>query len=505
MSNQDNSRIAKNTIFLSIRMVVVMVISIFTTRLLLEGLGVKDYGIYNVTIGVVTLCSFLQPALANGIQRFFNFEIGKHNLPRAKNVFNTGVQIQILVSLIFILLCETVGLWYVSNKVVVDPERYNATQIIYQISVLSLVFNMMQVPFMAAVMAHEKMDFFALISVIDAILKLGIAFFLRFANIDHLVLYSFLLLSVTIFNFFVYAWYSMRKFSEIRFQKAISKDLFKPMLSFVGWNLLEKFARVGKDQGINLSLNYYFGPVVNAARGIVSQVTYAFGSLVDSTVTASRPQSIQSYARGEFHRTLHIMYSLSKFIVLMLYVLILPIFLELPYVLHLWLGDNIPDFTIPLLKIGLLTIVVDKLAAPISVVVHATGRMKHFNMVSCVMNIVVVPISVIALMQGVDAVFVYWIIFIMTLFTQIALLFSLRRLIDLSILVYVKEVLVRSAFVVILSFWLPLLIHSIMEEGFLRLAVVLMSSLIIGSVVAFLIGLDESERSVCLSFINRKL
>lgn len=499
----DNSRIAKNTIFLSLRMVVVMVITIFTTRLLLEGLGVEDYGVYNVTIGIVSLCSFLQPAMANGIQRFFNFEIGKNDLTRAKNVFNTGIQIQLIISLAIIVICETLGLWYVMNKLVVAPDRYAATMIIYQISIASLVINMMQVPYMAAIMGHEKMDFFALISVLDAVLKLGIAYSLRFATSDHLVLYGLLLFGVTIFNFIAYALYSVKKFPEIRLHRKVSKELFKPMLSFSGWNLLEKFARLGKDQGINMALNYFFGPVVNAARGVVGQVTYAFGSLVDSTVTASRPQSIQSYARGEYQRTLHIMFSLSKFTLLMLYVVIFPVYLELPYVLHLWLGENVPEFTLPLLNIALITIVVDKLAAPISVVVHATGKMKMFNLASGIMNIAVIPISIIALLQGVDAIFVYWIIFIMTVLTQVVLVLALRKLIEFSISSYLFNVVLRSILVVIVSFWIPWLLHFVMEEGFARLLVVLIASLLFCSIAAYMIGLDASEKAVCKSFINK--
>lgn len=501
----DNSRIAKNTIFLSLRMVVVMVITIFTTRLLLEGLGVEDYGVYDVTIGVVSLCSFLQPALANGIQRFFNFEIGKNDLNRAKDVFNTGVQIQLILALIIVVICETVGLWYVMNKLVVPPDRYEAAIVIYQLAIISLVLSLLQVPFMAAIMGHEKMDFFALVSVIDAVLKLIIAFSLRFIKTDHLIIYGVLLLCVNSFNFFVYSWYTIRKFPEIRLQSNISKELFKPMLSFSGWNLLEKFARLGKDQGVSMALNFYFGPVVNAARGVVGQVTYAFGSLVDSTVTASRPQSIQSYARGEYQRTLHIMFSLSKFTLLMLYVLAFPIYLELPYILHLWLGNNVPDYTLPLLSIALLTIVVDKLASPISVVVHATGKMKLFNIVSGLMNFAVVPISILALVYGADAVFVFWIIFVMTLLTQIILVSTLKKLIVFSVMSYYKDVIFRSILVAVISFWIPLLLHLLLAEGFLRLFVVLIASLVFCGIAAFFVGLDNSEREVCKSFIRNKL
>ena len=207
-----NSRIAKNSIYLSLRMIIVILITIYTTRLLLEGLGIEDYGIYNVTIGVITLCSFLRPAMANGIQRFYNFEIGRKDFQKARQVFNTGLQIQLLVTLIIILFCETAGLWYMYHKLVVSPERFDAAVIVFQISVFSFVLSMIEVPFMAAVMGHERMDFFALVSILDAILKLGIAFMLKFSTADHLILYGFLLMGVELLNLILYAYYSIRNF-----------------------------------------------------------------------------------------------------------------------------------------------------------------------------------------------------------------------------------------------------------------------------------------------------
>ena len=246
---------------------------------------------------------------------------------------------------------------------------------------------MIEVPFMAAVMGHEKMDFFAFISILDAVLKLGIAFLLSFSDIDHLVLYGFLLLVVEFLNLFLYVCYSVKNFNEIRISRKVHKELFVPMLSFSGWNLLDKIARVGKDQGVNLILNFYFGPIVNAARGIVNQVSYAFTGLIDSAITASRPQAIQSYAAGNAQRTIKMMISLSKFTVLFLYLLVYPIYLESDYILHIWLGNNIPNYTIPFLNITLLIIVADKLSTSSNLVVHASGKMKKYNIVSGVIHI----------------------------------------------------------------------------------------------------------------------
>lgn len=503
-----NSRIAKNSIYLSLRMIIVILITIYTTRLLLEGLGIEDYGIYNVTIGVITLCSFLRPAMANGIQRFYNFEIGRKDFQKARQVFNTGLQIQLLVTLIIILFCETAGLWYMYHKLVVSPERFDAAVIVFQISVFSFVLSMIEVPFMAAVMGHERMDFFALVSILDAILKLGIAFMLKFSTADHLILYGFLLMGVELLNLILYAYYSIRNFEEIRISRSISRDLFRPMLSFSGWNLLEKIARLGKDQGLNIMLNFYFGPVVNAARGVVNQVSYAFTGLVDSAITASRPQAIQAYAAGDTKRTLNMMFSLSKFTLLMLYVLVYPIYLEASYILGLWLGDNVPEYTLPFLNVTLITILIDKLSTPVNLVVHATGKMKWMNIASGILNLVAVPIAFIALIYGMDAVDVYWIVFVLTIVTQTAYVMMLKRLVDYSVLQYFREVIIACTLAIFASCLFPYLVHGFLPEGFLRLILVVLTSLVCGIVASYFFGITSKERELCnslvKSFIHKK-
>lgn len=478
-------------------MVIVTLITIYTTRLLLEGLGIDDYGIYNVTIGIISLCSFLKPAMANGIQRFYNFEIGKNNYEGAKQVFNTGLQIQLILIIFIVLLCETVGLWYMNNKLIVPPDRIDASLIVYHIAVASFVLTMLEVPFMAAVMGHEKMDFYALISVLDAVLKLGISLSLRFVCSDHLVFYAVLLFAVELINLLLYGLYCAKNFKEIRISKKVSSDLFKPMLSFSGWNLLEKISRLGKDQGINIMLNFFFGPVVNAARGVVNQVSYAFTGLIDSANTAARPQAIQSYASGNQARTLSIMFTMSKFTIILLYVLIFPILLEASYILNLWLGDNVPSYTLPFLNVALLTIIVDKLSTPLNFVVHATGKMKNYNMVSGLLNFIVLPLALVVLVAGMDAVAVYWLVFICTIITQVIYLLVLKKIIDYSISKYLKDVVVSSLLVMIASCFVPYICHLYLPEGFVRLSVVFVASLVAGGFASYFIGLSKAEKNIC--------
>ena len=494
---KNNSLIAKNTILLSVRMVVVTIITIFTTRFLLEGLGVEDYGVYNVTVGVISFSSFFQPAMANGIQRFLNFEIGRHDEVRSINVFNTGFQIQIVISLLIILICETAGLWYVMNKLVVPPDRYYAVMQVYQIAIGTFIISMIQVPFIAIIMCHERMNFFALISIVDCVLKFLVAVGIKYASFDHLILYTVLLFIVHLVILLIYIIYTRNNFQEVRFQKKICRDLFKPMLSFSGWNLFEKFGRVGKMQGINMLLNYFFGPVVNASRGVVNYVTMALSQLLDSSFVASRPQAIQAYARGEIQRTLNIMFSLSKFTILFLFMLSLPIYLEGPYILNLWLGaGNIPMYTLPFLYVTLISTIIDKLSAPLNIIVHASGKMKLYNTVSGIMNIIVVPFSLIALVMGVDAVFIYWLVFWGEVVTLLVLLLVLKKIVNLSIPKYFNEVIIRSSLVVLLAFGIPCIVHNYMGEGFLRLLFVTASSVLICSLIAFMVGLNKNEREL---------
>ena len=497
-----NRLIAKNTVILSARTLIAVLIMIYTTRLLLEGLGIEDFGAYNITVGIISMCSFLKPALANGIQRFFNFEIGTHDFNRAKSVFNTGMQIQIIIVVIFIIICETAGLWYVEYKLVVPPERHYAVMIVYQVSIIILSLTMLEAPFIAAIIGHEKMDFYAIISILGFVFRLIIAFAIKYASVDRLILYSFLLLLEELYEILSYAIYTLKKYKEIRFHTKFDKSMFVSMLSFSGWNILNQLSIVGKDQGVNMVLNYFFGPVLNASRAVVNQVMHAFTILAQHAVTASQPQTIQSYAVGDCKRTIRLMVSLSKFIYLLLLILIIPVFLESSYILNIWLGNMIPPLVVPLLNISLITIVFTALVDPIQLVIFATGKVKKYNIISSFINVLAIPFSILVLMEGADATHVYLIVLLLSIIALGLFVFLLKEYIEYRVSDYIKEIVLPLFIVTVISVFLSYMTHAFLNEGFIRLVVVSLTSLLGCGGLSYYVALSPSERAMAINMVN---
>lgn len=491
-----NQRMAKNAIFLSLRMIIVTFISIFTTRYLLGNLGVEDFGVYNVTIGIVSMCAFLQPSLSNAIQRFYNFKLGNRDLTGATCVFNTGLFIQIGLALSIIVVCESVGLWYVFNKLVVPDGRFEAVFWIYHISVASIAISMLQVPYTAVVMAHERMDFYAILNIIDVVLKLIIAVFIKYSTYDRLVFYGLMLGLLNLANLFTYIVFVKRKFPGVHGCIKGVKAQFRPMLSFSFWNMLESIARIGKSQGGNLLLNYYFGPAVNAARGLADQICYAFGSFVESASTAVRPQMTKRYAMGDVKASVSIFFTLSKFTVLIMLMFAYPVYLEIDYVLRLWLGSTIPVLAVTFIRLSIIWFLVDKLASPVTAIIHATGKVKKYHLWSCIINFMTIPVAWILFMVGMPSYVLFIVFLVFALVAQGFFIVMIRDLIDISVVKYLKEVIVKTLCAFLAIAIVPLMIFLFMDEGFIRLLSVSISNivLLIGSM--YFMTLNPEERNI---------
>lgn len=504
MQEQINSaRIAKNSIFLVIRMAVVMVISIFTTRYLLANLGVEDYGVYNVTLGIVAMCSFLSPALSNANQRYHNYELGKNGIEGACKVFNAGIRIQGMMVLVIVLIAETVGLWYVNEKLVVPDGRESAVFWVYQISILAFSLSMLQVPMVSAILAHERMNFYAILNVVDAVLKLLIAIGIAYSSYDRLVTYSVLLLFITALDFIVYSIYSHYCFNEVRLKRNTDLSLLKGMLAFSGWNLFETIARMGKEQGCNLLLNFFCGPVLNAARGVTNQVTYAFSSVVDSTIMASRPQMVSSYAQGNHQTSLSMFYTLSKGTLLIVFAMAFPVYLEVEYILKLWLGGFIPEYTVELVRISIFIILIDKLASPTTALVHATGRIKKYHLISGFINIMVIPAAWLMLHLGFSPTSVYFVTLASVLIAQTVFLFVIRELLPFSLREYLLKVLLPFVTVALSTMLIPIILSKVLNEGWIRLTVVIITTEIVFLIFTILLGLTEREKEIVLGLLKR--
>lgn len=496
-------KMAKNTIYLTIRMVFVTLISIFTTRYLLQNLGVEDYGIYNVTLGIVMICGFLRPSLAHATQRFYNYELGRDNIEGATTVFTAGFLVQVMFAILIVVICETIGLWYLYNKLVVPDGRFEAVFWVYQIALLSVCLQMLQVPYTASVMAHERMNFYAVLNITDAVFKLIIAIAIKYTTYDHLVFYALLLLGITIFNLVSNFIYCKLKFPEVRLKFENVKTMLRSLFSFSFWNLFESLARIGKDQGGNMLLNYYFGPNLNAARGVTSQISYALSSFVESVGTATRPQMIQRYARGEVSSSVSIFMTSSKLVFLIIALFGCPLFLEIDYILKIWLGSNVPQYTDFFVRIIILYLLVDKLAMPVTALIHASGNIKMYHIIASMMNLLTIPIIWILFSYGFSAATLYWVFFFIAFIAQILFVMLLSRQIRISSSRYLLEIILKPLATLLLSAVLPVYLHTIMEESLNRLMAVSLSMLVMMSVIGYVICVDKSEQALIKSFIKR--
>lgn len=489
-----NKRIAKNSVFMTIRMVIVLAISLYTTRAILQVLGVEDYGVYNVVCGFVSMFAFLNTSMSNGIQRFFNFELGKNGVDGANRVYCTALHIQAILAIIIIVLTESFGLWYLHNKMVIPEGRMIAAEWIFQFSVLSFLFIIMQAPFSAAVMAHEKMDFYAVISVFDVFLKLGIVLILPLFVYDKLILYGILFSLISVINFCIYFFYCKKHFHEIKYRRLKENGLFKSMLGFSGWNLFGSFSGVMKEQGINLVINYFFGPVVNAARGVAAQVNGGLQSFVTNITIPVRPQVVQSYAQGNISRTMHLTYSISKLSCCFLMLMAIPISYEIDYVLHLWLGANVPEHAALFTIIVFFTSIVNNLNSATSGVVHATGIMKDYQLWGSLIGVSSVPIAFLMLQFYPIPELALIAVMLCAALGHFVCLFVVKKLVGMSVLEYFKEVVWPIAIVFVISVVITYPVHHFMSSGFLRLCIVTLVSVISVSLSLYYLALNKSER-----------
>ncbi len=500
----NNKRLAKNTIYLYLRMIIVMLLTFYSTRVLLTVLGVEDFGIYNVVCGFVTMFNFLNTSMANGTQRFYNYEIGKNGEKNIGSVFTHAIIIQIVIAVIILILAESVGLWYLYKIMIIPTNRLDAAFWIYQFSLLSLLFVVFSVPFSAAVMAYEKMDFFAITTIIDAILKLLIVLCLPYIQYDQLILYGILMSFINILNFIFYYSYCRFNFSTIRFNKSINKNLLISMLSFSGWNVFGSLAHISKIQGVNLVFNAFWGTVVNTSYGIATQISNAVSSLTVGFVTALRPQMIKSYASGDINYTMKLLYSASKLTFFLVLIIAIPVIGEIKYVLDMWLGEGKYPFMTPIFcQLTILTILFDSFATPLSIIVHASGKMRNFQVLCSFVILLVIPFAYLGAKFGFSTNVILIVCLLVTILTQIVRLILIKQIMDFSITSYCKYVFLPTIFVFVLSSIGTLFVNYLPITGFSVTVVKMVICFIFVLLLIYTIGLNNSEKQIVKSFFSR--
>jgi len=500
MSSENNKRIAKNTAMLYFRLLLTMAVSLYTMRVVLNILGVEDFGIYNVVGGFVTMFGFLNSAMASATQRFLAFEIGRKDKIQLRNVFSMSVNIHFLIAFIILILSETVGLWFVNTQLTIPPERMEATRWVYQFSILTLIVNMVSVPYNAIIIAHERMNVFAWVSIAEVSLKLFIVFMLQWFGFDKLKFYAVLLFGLALLIRLIYGLYCNKKFKESKFRFYWDKPLFKTLASYAGWNLWGNAASVIMGHGVNILLNIFFGPVVNAARGIAYQVKGAINQFVFNFQMAMNPQIIKSFATDDLKYMHQLIYQGAKYSFFLLFTLSLPIILEAEMILKLWL-KTVPEYTVIFTRLVIINILVDSISGPLMTAAQASGKIKLYQGVVGGLLMLNLPISYLFLKLGYPPEITLYVsigISVLALYSRLRII---SPLVKLNIIRYLKEVVLKIIPVTIIAIIIPIIIITNLEECFSRLFITVFSSLIFVGITVYLVGLGKPERL----FLNRKL
>ena len=496
MSNQtsdNNKRIAKNTLFLYFRMLFLMAISLYTSRVVLNTLGVEDYGIYNVVGGIVAMFGFINGSMSSATQRYITFALGKGDKKRLQTIFSTTLQIHTLIAGIIVLLGETIGLWFLYNKMQIPVDRMDAAFWVLQSSIISSVIMIVSVPYNADIVAHEKMSAFAYISILEAVLKLAIVYMLVVFAFDKLILYAILILAIQILIRFCYSIYCNRNFEETKYKHIWDKALFMEMTGFAGWSLFGNLSAVLFGQGLNILLNVFFGPVVNAARGVAVQVQGAIQQFVGNFQIALNPQIMKTYAKGELSEMHKLMFRSSRFSFYLLFFLSLPVLFETNFILTIWL-KTVPENTVVFLRIIICTSLIYTLANPMITANQATGKVKLYQAVCGTILLMILPISYICLRLGCPAYAVFVVHFVMEAIAQLARMIMLRPLIKLRIIDYVINIYYKVMVVVVAAVVLPGFIYYNMVDSVFRFFAVGFACVLSVSASAYFLGLSNNEQ-----------
>jgi len=500
----NKNRIVKNTIALYFRMFLTMAIGLYTVRIVLQTLGVEDYGIYNVVGGIVAIFSFLSGTMAGASQRFFAVEIGGNNPVRLRQVFSLNVLIYWGIAFLVFFLGETLGLWFFKTQMNIPPERMQAAFWVYQFAIFSFMVSIITIPYYALITIREKMTVYAYISIFESILKLGIVYLLVLFSYDKLKLYAVLFFVVTLIISISYILYCKVKFHESKFTFFWEKKLFKDIINFAGWSLFGALAAVFRNQGTNILLNLFFNPAINAARAISYQVFTAVNQFVQNFFMAVRPQILKSYTSGAKNEMMTLVFQSSKFSYYLIMILSIPILIETHTILLLWLKE-LPEYVVLFTQLIVINAVIESLANPFMAAVQATGKISKYQAVTGGIILLNLPVSYLFLRLGYPPQITMIISILISIAAQISRIFFMKSLLQMSIKSYIYAVIFPICFVTILAVLPPVIINLVLQPSIMRLCIVTLSSLIFSFLAIYIIGLTKSERTAITQAVYTKV
>lgn len=505
MSSQttdNNKRIAKNTLLLYFRMLLMMFVTLFTSREVLDKLGVSDYGIYNVVGGVVAMLGFLNSSMSNAVQRYLSFEIGKNNEAGVNRIFNVSLFAHAGIAVFVFIVMEIVGVWYLNTHMNIPAERMDAANWVLQCSIFTTLFTILQVPYNAIIISKEQMGIYAYISILEVVLKLLVVYMLAIGNFDKLKLYSVLIMVVTIGIVMIYRCYCTRKYKEAKFKFVKDWNLLKQIVGFASWNMLGELAWVFTGQGVNIILNSFFGPVVNAARGLAEQVNGAVNRFVANFQTAVNPQLIKNYASDQLGEMKTLLFRSTRFSYYLLLALSLPIILKMDFILHLWLKE-VPDYTTGFCQLVLVSSLVSTLSNFLAQVARAYGKIRNYQIIVSIFLFLNFPLSYIVLKFGcspLSTMFVNIGVNAMLLFVRLRLT---NRMIQMTYGSFIRNVLFPVIIVTSVALVIPLTIYFMLDNSIISFIIVCLVSFVSVGVSTYALGMNANERQYILAAISK--
>lgn len=501
---ENNKRIAKNTLYMYFRMGITLIVSLFTARVVLNALGVHDYGLLNVVGGFVGLLAFVNSLLSQGTSRFLTVALGRGDEKRLKEIFSACLTMHLFIALFTLLVGETVGLWFVNNKLVIEPSRMFACNIVYQLSLFSMFLGIMQAPYSATVISHERMSAFAYMSIFDVVMKLVIIYLLLWFDGDKLILYSSFYFLVGLTTMMIYRIYCLRNFSECGWKFGFDKQLYKDIFNYIGWNAIGTLAFILNGQGVSVMLNMFFGTIVNTARGIAMNVCGHLSQFVGNFQTAVNPQTMKYYASGNVAQMNRLVMNNAKYSSYLLMIVCLPVFIETRYILQLWLGQ-VPQYTVEFIRITICQMMVSAIDTPIGIGIHAYGKMRLPNITSSLIYLSALPLSYVAMSLGASPVVAYIIVCSVYLGALVCDLWILNKYSGFNVGEYVRRVILHGVCMVALCAVLPGIVHFSLDAGLLRFIVVCVVSVLSSCLVVYYLGLSSSMRKKVTSKVRKMI
>lgn len=500
----NNKRIAKNTLMLYIRMLFLMAVSLYTSRVILQALGVEDYGVYNAVAGFIAMFSMISSSIAGAISRFITFVLGQGDKDKLKKVFSTAIIIQLSLAAIIVTLVEAVGVWFLNTHMTIPVGREIAANWVLQFALVTFVLNLWSTPYNAALIAHERMGAFAYIGIFEGLANLFIAFMVLYSPFDGLIVYGAFMCIVAFITRMIYNIYCKKHFDECSFKWSFDKELFKEMFGFAGWNFIGSISGLLRDQGINILFNVFSGPIINAARGLATQVQAAVTKFSGNFYVAVQPQITKSYASNNVDESHDLVLRSSRLAFFLLTAMIVPLVTETEFILNLWLKE-VPEHTASFVRIILICSLIDSFSSPLVHLMLATGKIKRYQIVVGLFNLLNFPVAWIILYSGGSPELAQFSIIFFAIGALILRVSMLRPMTHFPVRNFMLSTVARCLFIMAICLFISIFISKYLDIGFMRFVFNLSITELILCVLVFSIGLNPGEKKFILEKIKKQI